>query len=484
MCSVFDLSINRESSDSNSMNQAGNTLKFTKVWKDPYGSAMLVIVLLLMTCGMEIPVISPATISARWVIWGLVLVMGLGYTQRIWKIMKLKEWNVWIAFLVIALISCFYSFDFFYSFARWVSLVMLLVGILWGLLGWVVIRRREYEAAEMLVIAGIMTTVIALLKGGIDLDSSESERLTGAFGKATGAGAFAAMVLPLFYWRYRYSGGIYRLILLLCMFIQTYLLVFSAARGAIVSTLIAAVGFIYIYYRKLFVIVALAGAVVVGGFLVGTLSIDMLPKRIARQESMANLTGRLEIYKALYCVMEKSPIFGYGYGIARYTIARDPEALLIYLEGDLTSRKAKNSIAAADKGKYVEILTHSEHLERLVEVGIIGYLPFLAFLVLLVIRIFKCLRRPNGVANDLAKCLGLAMPMIVLDTILHSSMTSVGNGTIIVPWIQIAMFIGVDCLLEFDQANGAMHGMHMATGPSEKMEASPSYEEVVARSAI
>ena len=74
----------------------------------------------------------------------------------------------------------------------------------------------------------------------------------------------------------------------------------------------------------------------------------------------------------------------------------------------------------------------------------IGYVPFAAFLAAALLRIPAALRRPRSEFNDLTLLLLAAVWPTLLDTVTHSAMFAVGNGTMVMAWFLLVLTIAAD----------------------------------------
>jgi O-antigen ligase len=418
-------------------------------------------VMAYMIIPMRLPLISNIANKGRWVILGLFCLAGFGYLKRALAARWPGEFR-WIAlFTLVSLLACLYSIMPLYSFGRWASLVMLLVAVMGGLCGWLQDRRRLLMLGDALMVVVLIVSLVAAVngieEGDPDTPADEVEtvtldqRATGAFGKATGAGGFAATAIPLLVWALHYSRGRRRWMLAGCLALQLYLLVFSGARAAIVSAMFGGMILAYAFYPRYLMLTIVVGAGLTIGL--GAMVVaDMLPRHIVRVESLSNLTGRLDRYQALWHVHLKSPVMGYGYGVSRYMIGRDREALDIFLKGDTVTNASRRFIHAHESGRDLEIHSHSDHLERLVETGWIGYVPFALFWMAMLWRIPAAVRRVRDPANDLVKCLGVVVIYWFVDSFLHSAMLAIGNGTTMWMWVLGMAFVAGDQLVRREYA--------------------------------
>jgi O-antigen ligase len=417
-------------------------------WQDRYACLLFCCLMALVSIAVELGPLSSIAKSLRWVILAVLAVPGLRHLSQLSGRALSPEHRFLFGLMVIALISCFYSVMPIYSFERLGSFLLLWVALFSG--AWVWLRRdvrNLFSGFDILYVLVVVVTIVTAFYTGQEGITDRSERANGAFDKATGAGNFAAFAIPIILYKVHQLSGRWHWFAVAMLVVQVYVLFFSGARAALISTLIGTGVLVWMLFRRYRPLVT----VTVGGGLLAAVvagsGLDVLPDYVVRTESIATMTGRLDRFKALMHVWQKEPIQGYGYGVSRFMIARDGDALEIYLEAQGNTRAAGLLRAASARGP-VEIHSHSDHIERLVETGIIGYVAFAGFLVALLRRIPRALRRPRTPLNNLVLVLLAAVWPTVVDTVTHSAMFAVGNGPMVVCWFLIVLTIAADTAAE------------------------------------
>jgi O-antigen ligase len=411
---------------------------------------MFICTMSLVSIPMKIPVISGLANQLRWGLLFLMALTGFKYMSIMLR-ERLPAMHNWIVLLMmIGLVSCGYSIMPDYSIERWVSFLILWVAMFLGLWCWLKQGDNVFIGADIFYFIIITTSIITVLNLAKQDSSLSEDRLEGAFDKATAAGGFAALAIPFLLWKVRYALGPARYLAIFLMILQAYILFFSGARGALVSTVFS-LGFIFwMGYRRFRVPFALIGAAVIGLAVMGQIGLDSLPDYIVRKQSLETMAGRVPRFKAMFYMWQKNPVLGYGYGVGRYLIASDWGAIDI-LNGGTSSSGKMEGIVKRNFGRVpMEIQPHNDHVERLAETGIFGYACYLGFWVCVLFRIPRMLKRPRGPLNDLAKFLCGAVWFIFMDSFLHSGQFSAGAGPTVLAWFCMTLALVADTLAELD----------------------------------
>jgi len=327
-----------------------------------------------------------------------------------------------------------------YSFARLVSFALVFAAVFLGAWVWL----QNWAHLRLLVWLLLASIVIgALLSGWYVLESTSlipDSRFTGAFGKATGTGSFAAAALPLALWKLRYSRGKTKLLFSLVAGMLFYLLVFSGARAALVGGTAAAI--VWFWKHRPSFRPALAAAAFLTAFLVvaGIIGLDMLPQYIVRPESLPTFTGRIPRWKAGLALFAESPVIGHGYGMTRYIrLYEENESL----SGRLVPGRASllDVIPGFGSVSLGRMTLHSDHVERLVEMGVMGYVPFALFWAFVLRRLVRVFWLRPGLETSLAMALGLNVSYVFLDSFMHGALFAINSGGVIFSWLTIVAFM-------------------------------------------
>jgi O-antigen ligase len=378
----------------------------------------------------------------RWVFVGLLATASLGIVASARHIPQRAEHYSLYALMAVSAVSCIVSPMPDYSIQRLASFVLMFLGVFMGAWFWVQRPEKVYLVAHFLLLAvalGVGFSVWELL--GEESWIPEG-RIAGAFGKATGAGGFAAASLSLALWKRRYARGPWRWVWATILAVLLYLLVFSGARLAILAGLVVCVVWAWKHATSMRPIVLLGSLAVAGVGISGIVTLDMLPGYIVRKETIPTFTGRIPLWRAGLKMFAESPIIGHGYGMTRYAtmIMNDP-ALRELASEEQQSRKAAFLRRAVEARRPVTMTLHSDQVERLAETGILGYAGFAAVWVFVLRRVYRVLRLRPSERNSLAMALGLNVLFAFFNSFFHGAMFAIGAAGTTVTWLGIVVFM-------------------------------------------
>jgi hypothetical protein len=209
--------------------------------RDPYGLLLLLGLFALISVAVNIGPVSAFLMSCRWGVLAVLAIAGLVVGGDCFS-RRLTGAHWWLVGLIImGGCSCIWSIDPLYSVQRLLSFVLLYIAVFIGAWSWLQRKQNLLLGAEILYLLSLVVTLISAFHLGGDDLLGRTTRATGAMGKATGAGAFAAAVIPILLWKIRYSRGLVRLVAQFALLVQGYLLFFSGARGALLLRRIAGV---------------------------------------------------------------------------------------------------------------------------------------------------------------------------------------------------------------------------------------------------
>lgn len=374
-----------------------------------------------------------------WFIAGLATSLLVMIFRVTWIPYRLE--HRWLfAFMFVSILSCLVSPMPEYSFARLFTFILMFIAVFIGLWVWFQVPGNLQSFVFLLV---AIATIGALWSGFYILQLSSlipETRFTGAFGKATGTGSFCAASLPIILWKVRYAQGKQKAFFLLILGILLYTLIFSGARAAITGGLSATMVWLWKHWTRFRPGLFALTVIVLGLFMTGILSLEMLPGYIVRTESLPTFTGRIPRWKVGLSLFSQSPIIGHGYGTTRYIrLLEDGDKLRgIIVPGQVTFL---DLIPGVGKARLGRMTLHSDHVERLVEGGILGYIPFAVFWFLLMRRFIQVLRRPMNVSNSLALALGLNVCYLFLDSFMHGALFAINSPGTLLSWAAIIVFM-------------------------------------------
>jgi len=412
-------------------------------WQDSFCMLLFMLLFGIMASNFEIGGLAKFLEKIRWGLLGIAALAGLKYVPDGLRQGMTQAHKALLALIILGLASCVYSIMPWYSFQRLMSFVMLWVALFLGAWGW--LSRPGNLKLGLGLLYGLLwvTSLIGaydiLTAGGFSADS----RAEGAFNRATSAGTFAAVALPIILWKIRYSQGIFRTAAIGLFGIQGYILVFSSARGALVAGTISLFAVVWTNYRRYGPMLT-GGLAFIGVMLLAINGLKILPKRIVRSESLGTLTGRTDRWYAGWRVYQKSPLLGYGHGVERFCIGMDRDAVDVFYKLTGGNRRATRMRQALENRLWVEETVHSEYLARLLEEGVLGLVCFLWFWASILWGMVRATTRPNNPLADLVRCLYAAVWVIFVDSFLHSWMFAVGFGLNPVLWYVIALTLAAD----------------------------------------
>jgi len=409
--------------------------------RDRYGLLLFVGLLCLLCLVLDIGPIKNVLMAGRWGILGVLAVAGLVVGgDAVSKRLTGAHWCL-LGLIAIGGASCVWSIDPLYSIQRWFTFLLLYVAIFVGAWSWLQKKQNVILGAEILYQVTLVVTVLSAFHlGGEDI-LDRTTRATGAMGKATGAGSFAAVSIPIILWKIRYSRGLVRKLAQFALLVQGYLLFFSGARGALLASSAGLLVLLWFNYRAWRPLVVMMSFVMIAFAATGLIGIDMLPDYVVRKESLESGTGRVERAKALLIAFSKRPLQGYGFGTGRLVISYDRDALETYLAGDMTSRSAVALRKSHELGNLLEIQPHNDHIERLVETGVFGECCFAGMWFCFFLCIPKLVGAGPGPIPDLGRSLLAVMWFFFTDSLLHSGLFAIGNGPTTVTWFFLMMLL-------------------------------------------
>lgn len=383
--------------------------------------------------------------------WWFIAAIGVGLLSAAARapwIPYRQEHYCLYAFMGVSVISCLVSPMPEYSLARLATFVVMFFSVF--IAGWVWLQNEKNVSVvvSLFVLAGVIGSLVcayAILEQGALIPTA---RFTGAFGKATGTGSFAAGSLPLILWKREYSRGRWRLFYNFIILVLAYTLFFSGARAALAGGTAATAVWFWKHRPNYRVPLGIGGCAIAALFLTGILSLDILPSFIVRKESLNTFTGRIPRWQVGIDLFSKSPVLGHGYGMTRYVrLYEDSE----HLRGDLVpgTFSLMDYLFGGPHGQTARMTLHSDQVERLLETGILGFIPFALFWYFIMSRVVRVMIGPLDIQRSLAIALALNVCYIFLDSFMHGALFALNASGTILSWLLIVLFMAVSdrCLL-------------------------------------
>ena len=417
---------------------AGQGSVWKRVLVDPAALVVMAACLGLFLSGIRD--IGPWFSPYRWWFIGAIAMGPLGAAARARWVAYRAEHYCLYAVMAVAAVSCVVSSMPEYSFARLATFILMFFAVFVAGWAWLQDPRNLTLVVWLLVASAVLGALASLYYLVNEHGLSPTGRVSGAFGKATGTGSFAAASLPVVLWKWQYSRGKWRLFFGLILAVLAYLLVFSGARAALVGGIAATCVWLWKHHR------VLRPALLSGGFLGamlaagGVLSLDMLPDYIVRKETLPSLTGRIPRWQVGWDLFLQSPVIGHGYGMTRYIRLYEDGARL---RGQLVpgAFSLLDLMPGSRPVRLGHMTLHSDQVERLVETGILGFVPFAGFWLCVLRRVARVFRSPPSYDRSLATALGLYVCYIFLDSFMHGALFAINAPGVTVQWLVIAVFM-------------------------------------------
>lgn len=408
-----------------------------------YGGFLIVMIALSFAIG---PVHSLA-MALRWPALGGVAVVGLLLSVAKSSGKFTSTHGAMLAFLIFAAASSLYSIDSMYTFERTVSIGLLFAATFFGLYAHCHSPDNMRRLTDMLWWLGAAVVIGGVLysRGSMGI----SGRYEGLHSRATGAGSYAALFLPIAIYqvRYRLRNGLkyFGWLVVGLLLLQ---IVLAGARMAIATAGAVALALWVQYYGPRAYAAGLALVLLLPvPFVLNPQRLESLldrSDRILRTESLSTFTGRLDRWVFGLEQFAKKPLWGHGLGASR-TLAglEDPRRF------DIKPGEVFN--------------LHSDQIEVLMDLGVIGYFPFAVFWGLVVFQVLRIVAKPVTPERQLGLAYCGSVGYALGDTFMHGGFLAAGGGVSAYTWSMIA------ALLVLSQASVASrrphpHAMSVFTG--------------------
>jgi len=384
----------------------------------------------MVALSFAIPLIHSASMTARWPALGLVALIGalLPVVSR-WRPLTTPHMLLAV-FLVLVGSSTLYAAEKFYTAQRAVSLALLFAATIVGLFAYCRDWKSVVRMTDLLWCIGSLLVMVGFIfRAGAGAMGDAGERFEGLHSRATGAGTYAALFLPIAVYQasYRFRGvwQVFGWCVVLLFIGQAVL---SGARAALVIGILVslALGFMYDVKRALVAMVLMAFLSPVP-FIMKPDLVDRFKEkgeRLMRAQTFSTFTGRLDRWIFGLEQWRRKPILGHGFGASRY------------LAGQEDPRRFK-----LEPGEVFNL--HSDQIEVLMDVGVIGYAPFGLFWASLLWLGWKTACSPRSLQRQLALAYFGALFYAFVDTFMHGGFLAAGGGVSAFSWSMIALFLAV-----------------------------------------
>lgn len=402
---------------------------------EPYLLAALVFLFVMASLSFAHPTIHSVAMLGRWPALGCMAGIGV-----VWWIARGSSgfptvFVLLAAFLVMATLSALYSSERWYSFQRAGSLWLLGLTTV-GLWRYCQTRREIVLVTDLLWVAGTLMVIGGFIFHIGDLDTTS--RYEGLYGRATGAGTFGAIFLPIALYQVRYrlrgAGQFIGWIIIGLLFLQIAL---AAARTALVVSSLVCLALWVDYYGKKAAIAALLFAVLVPiPFVLSSRYVEMLrtgSSRIVRAESVATFTGRRDRWMFGLEQWWVRPFLGHGLGVSR-TLAGFVDPRRFHLE----------------PGEVFNL--HSDQIEVLVDLGVVGFAFFAAFWGALGHMAASFIWDRGAPLRPVAIAYVGVIAYVFIDTFMHGGFLAAGGGISSYTWSAIAILAAIARVSQWERA--------------------------------
>lgn len=367
------------------------------------------------------PLVHDLALAIRWPVLAAMAVIGFG----IWVVRakgRLSFAFILLAvFLAIALASSIHAYDPWYSVQRGGSLVLLAcvaVGV--GAYG-----RRQGDAAATIDLLFWLGTLLVI--GGLIFRGGDSgDRYGGLHDRATGAGTYAALMLPIAIHqasrRLRGIGAAFAWFVAFAMVAQMAL---AGARAALAVGVVMGLLLVLRFHGlRGAAWLAAVGMILPLALLVPGVWERASEKweRIVRTESLGTFTGRLDRWVFGLEQFQRKPLFGHGLGASRFLAGEE----------------------AADRFRLRpgETFTlHSDQIEVMVDTGLTGWIFFALFWLVLLAGGVRAFR--DAVTRPMAAALFGSVAYAFVDTFMHGGFLAAGGGVAGYTWPLLSLFAAV-----------------------------------------
>jgi len=382
----------------------------------------------MVALSFAIPLVHSVSMSARWPILGLVAVAGalLPFVSR-WR--KLTTAHLLLGvFLLCVGASTLYAAEKSYTAQRFVSLSMLFAATVVGLFVYCRDWRSVVRVTDLLWCIGTLLVLAGFVfRVGSGAMGDAGERFEGLHSRATGAGTYAALFLPLAVYQASYRfRGVWQMFAWMVVMLFVLQAVLSGARAALAIGVLTslALGFMYDVRRA---IVATVVMILLSPlpFLLKPDLMDRVKEkseRLLRMQTFSTFTGRLDRWVFGLEQWQRKPILGHGFGASR-TLAGQEDPRRFKLEPGETFN------------------LHSDQIEVLMDTGLVGYVPFALFWIALLGLGWKTVRSPRSRQRQLALAYFGALFYAFIDTFMHGGFLAAGGGVSAFSWSIIALFL-------------------------------------------
>lgn len=418
----------------------------------------------MVAISFDVAVVHDLAMKLRWPMLGLAAAFGLVQVAS-HGIGRVPPATLCIGLVIlIATASAGWSDDPSYSIQRSASLALLFAATMLGVVAYCRKPENVQTIFDLLWWMGA-----AIVVGGFLFRMGEmgpGNRYVGLHNRATGAGTYAALFLPIAIYqvRYRFEGawkatgwGVIAAILLQ--------ITLSGSRMAMATAALVSLGLWFDFYGRRAMIAVFALVLIAPVPLLldqrEARKFQEKSEQFLRVKTFSTFTGRLDRWVFGLEKFAEKPVAGFGFGLSRTLAGKDEPWRFHLMPGEVYN-------------------LHSDQIEVLMDLGLIGYVPFALFWLILLGMGVWIIRRPPTAARQQGLAVFGAVTYAFFDTFMHGGFLAAGGGVAPFSWSMIALFLALAALTR-DAAHGPQppegaYDKNLATNPARSIRyvASPS----------
>lgn len=411
----------------------------------------------MVAISFDIAIVHNLAMTLRWPMLGLAAAFGLVQLAS-HGIGRLHPSAVCIGLVIlVATSSVGWSDDPSYSIQRSASLVLLFVATMLGVVAYCRKPGSVQTIFDLLWWLGA-----AIVVGGFLFrmgDMGPGNRYVGLHNRATGAGTYAALFLPIAIYqvRFRFRGG-WKMIgwgVIAAILLQIAL---SGARMAMATSALVSLALWFDYYGRRAMVAVFALVLIAPIPLLldqrEAKQFQQRSEQFLRVKSFSTFTGRLDRWVFGLEKFAEKPIVGYGFGVSRTLAGKDEPWRFKLMPGEVYN-------------------LHSDQIEVLMDLGLVGYLPFALFWLVLLGAGAWLLRQPRSLSRQQGLAVFGAVLYAFFDTFMHGGFLSAGGGVAPFSWSMIALFVALLAVIREPAVHAESMAYLMDASPSRVPQSSP-----------
>jgi O-antigen ligase len=320
---------------------------------------------------------------------------------------------VFLAWIVLAILSSVYSVTPAVTFGRGVSLLLGYLAVYWAIWRFTD-QASEARVLDLILVAtafvyGAGIVLLVAVPGGVFL----AGRFRGLLQNPNAVGLLTAILFPLVLYRMLIKRGWREYALCASMLFS---LVMTASRSSLLAVCLTS-ALMLAKARSRWLLLPIGSVVVIGLAFAGMVPLPFDLAKYARLNHLATGSGRLELWPILIEYIRHRPFFGYGFGTEDYLL----EAI------------NRSTIFTEFSGGYA----HNSYLGLTVQLGLVGSVTFFLPLFLLLLHGLLDMGRERGLQRHHAFTMTILAGLVL--AIAESWIYSLGNAMAFPFWIVVML---------------------------------------------